>query len=129
EPSGAGRCFHHIMRAAAIAVLGLSACRVAHPPATAAGRPIAPDLARIHDASAWRVLNGEATPLSDGDKRALRLSPVGGNRKGSNVALALVESLELTSGTIEVDLNGNGREQASFLGVAFAVAGGDAYEA
>jgi hypothetical protein len=116
------------MRTLALLVLGIVSCRAPAPrPGGAAA--LTPDLAGVGDGTSWTVINGERESFVDGDRRALRLAPVGGNRPGSNVAMALVNGLELAAGTIEIDLKGNGREQASFLGVAFAVAGADAYEA
>jgi hypothetical protein len=73
------------------------------------------------------VVNGESRALRDGGRRVLRLSPIGGNRPGSNVAMALVGGTDFAAGTIDVDLEGS--EQASFLGVAFAVADAGHYEA
>ncbi len=49
--------------------------------------------------------------------------------KGSNVGMALIDGLEFAQGTIRIDLKGNGRERASFLGVAFGVADPKTYEA
>ena len=90
---------------------------------------IAPDLAKINDGRTWKVINGDSnTAVKDG-KSMVRLYPKGGNKKGSNTSMALLESLEFANGTIEVDLRGRGNEQASFLGVAFGVADGKTYEA
>jgi hypothetical protein len=118
------------MRMPALIALGLVACRAPsaplHPaPATA----ITPDLARIDDGKRWRVINGEPRALVEDGRRVVRLRPVGGNMKGSNVALALVDAVELGEGTIEIDLKGNGSAQASFVGVAFAIADAKTYEA
>ncbi|HEX6837905.1 MAG TPA: hypothetical protein VF334_15105, partial [Polyangia bacterium] len=100
--------FLWMMRARALVVLGLVSCATATP---------------------WTVINGERDAFRDGDRRALRLAPIGGNRKGSNVALALAGGRDFDTGTIEIDLKGNGDGQASFLGVAFAVADAQRYEA
>ena len=90
---------------------------------------IAPDLAKINDGRTWQVINGESnTAVKDG-KSVVRLYPKGGNKKGSNISMALLESLQFANGTIEVDLRGRGKEQASFLGVAFGVADGKTCEA
>ena len=77
----------------------------------------------------WSVVNGESQAARDGGRRALRLQPIGGNRPGSNVAMALVDERAFATGTIELDLKGNGDAQASFVGVAFAVADAQHYEA
>lgn len=95
------------MRARALIVLGLVSC---HP-------------------TTWAILNGETAAGTDDGRRALRLAPIGGNHKGSNVALALAGGAEFATGAIDIDLKGNGDAQASFLGVAFAVADAQSYEA
>src|SRR5262249_32662110 len=64
-----------------------------------------------------------------GGTEALRIAPIGGNRKGSNVAMALVESGAFGDVTLDVDLEGNGEDRPAFLGVAFAVADAQTYEA
>jgi hypothetical protein len=99
------------------------------PVCSAEQKPISPDLARINDAGAWQLINGEANTSVDDGLSVVRLSPKGGNLKGSNVGLALVDGLEFTEGTIEIDLRGKGKEQASFLGVAFGVGDAKKYEA
>lgn len=100
------------------------------PPGPPGGdRAIAPDLAKIDDRTVWSVVNGESATGAEGDRRVVRLGPRGGDTKGSNVGLALVKGLEFDEGAIEVDLKGKGKEQRSFLGVAFGAAGGAAFEA
>ena len=79
--------------------------------------------------SSWELINGESRVSRENGRRVLRLSPVGGNRPGSNVAMALVDGRRFGEGTIDVDLRGNGEQQASFVGVAFAVADGKTFEA
>jgi hypothetical protein len=102
---GALRCLYR-MRLYAVAVLALVSCR-AH----------------------YSIVNGASTSSIEDGKRATRLSPTGGNRKGSNVAMALVDGSEFGEGTIEIDLKGNGNGQPSFLGVAFGISDGKTYEA
>jgi hypothetical protein len=80
-------------------------------------------------ATRWSMVNGESRALRESGRRGLRLAPIGGNRPGSNVAMALVDGAAFATGTIDVDLEGNGGGQASFLGVAFAVADAEHYEA
>jgi hypothetical protein len=87
-----------------------------------------PDLDKISDPEVWRVVNGTVSASADGGKH-VRLAPIGGNRKGSNVALALVQGVELEEGALEIDLLGGGADQASFLGVAFGVASPEVHEA
>lgn len=138
------------MRPYALAVLGFLSCRSlplplrqpAQPSRVTAKRPgppndfaggaheaITPDLAKIDDGKTWRVINGEPRPSLEHGRRVARLSPSGGNRKGSNVAMALVEGLQFPRGTVEIDLKGNGEGQASFLGIAFGIVDDKSYEA
>jgi len=65
---------------------------------------VAPDLRRVTDAKAWRVINGEVQLSNEGGRPTLRLSPLGGNRQGSNVAMALVRGVHFAHGQIDVDL-------------------------
>jgi len=74
------------------------------------------------------VINGELH-LSNEGKPAVRLAPIGGDRQGSNLAMALVRGAGFAQGDIEVDLRGNAAGQSSFLGIAFAVTDGNAHEA
>lgn len=78
---------------------------------------------------AWTTTNAESHTAVENDKRVLRLAPIGGNHKGSNVAMALVTNVAFAEGTVDVDLRGAGEGAASFLGIAFGVAGADRYEA
>jgi hypothetical protein len=86
-------------------------------------------LALVSCRAHYNVINGASTSSMEDGKRATRLSPTGGNMKGSNVAMALVDRSEFGEGTIEIDLKGNGNGQASFLGVAFSITDGKNYEA
>lgn len=88
-----------------------------------------PDLAKFGAPGQWVVLNGETSTAVEGGVRVARLSPIGGNRQGSNFALALVDGLKFREGTIEVDLRGNGEAQKSFLGIAFGVVDQATHEA
>lgn len=92
-------------------------------------RELRPDVTRLDDASRWTSINIETRSANDGDKHAVAVSPIGGNRKGSNVGMAIVRDLSFQTGTIDVDLRGAGEEGASFLGVAFGVIDATRYEA
>ena len=81
----------------------------------ARGKTLTPALAKIGDAKAWRVLNGDA----EAGGSVVQLKPKGEPGPGSNVALALVEGVELAEGTFEIDLKGAGPVERSFLGLAF----------
>ncbi len=99
------------------------------PLCSAEEKAIRPDLGKINDGKTWSVVNADANPAVVDGKSLVRLYPKGGNTKGSNVGMALVDGLEFAEGTLEVDLKGNGEKQASFLGVAFGVADGKTFEA
>ena len=109
-------------------MLAVSAVRAAAPakdPATA----FAPDLGKVGDATVWRVTNGEVRAAQENGRLVVHLSPIGGNRKGSNVAMALVEGVEFAEGTLEVDLRGDPAGKASFVGIAFGATDGETHEA
>lgn len=110
-----------------LALLFLTAATmsVPNPPAT-----IAPDLGKVTDGKTWRVVNGAVRVTEEKGKPVVHLSPTGGDRKGSNVALALVEGAELAEGTFEIDLRGDPAGKASFVGVVFnATEDGKTHEA
>jgi len=90
---------------------------------------IRPDVARIGDATAWRVANAESRVALEDGRQVLRLAPLGGNRKGSNVGLALVAGVTCAEAAIDVDLRGQGEAGASFVGIAFGVVDASRYEA
>ena len=90
---------------------------------------IRPDVARIGDATTWSVANAESRVAVEDGVQVLRLAPVGGNRKGSNVGLALVVGVTCAEAAIDVDLRGAGETGASFIGIAFGVADPTRYEA
>ncbi|HMG56498.1 MAG TPA: hypothetical protein VK601_23520 [Kofleriaceae bacterium] len=90
---------------------------------------IRPDVAKIGDATAWSVVNAESRAALEDGRQVLRLAPLGGNRKGSNVGLALVAGVTCAEAAIDVDLRGQGEAGASFVGVAFGVADPSRYEA
>jgi hypothetical protein len=95
-----------------------------------AGRSaIRPDVTTIGDAGKWSVVNVEPRVAVEDGKHVLRLAPVGGNRKGSNVGMALVAGVTCAEGAIDVDLRGGGEASASFVGIAFGVADARRYEA
>jgi hypothetical protein len=99
------------------------------PAGSAAAKEIAPDLSRLKDAKSWSVINGEASTAMEKGKRVVHLKPKGRVPRGSNIGLALVEGVEFGEGTLEVDLKGKGKFEASFLGVAFGAADAKTFEA
>jgi predicted methyltransferase len=106
---------------APLLLLGLLSC--------ATSRVVAPDLARMDDRGAWNIVNSDRRGGMQGRIAVATLDPHGGDGPGSNVALALVEGLPFTEGTIDVDLKGGGADKPSFLGVVFGVDDLTSYEA
>jgi predicted methyltransferase len=97
--------------------------------ACASSRAVTPDLARMEDRAAWNVVNSDRRGAMQGGLAVATLDPRGGDGPGSNVALALVDGLPFTEGTIDVDLKGGGADTPSLLGVAFGVDDPTSYEA
>jgi len=91
--------------------------------------PLRPDVTAIADREHWQAVNIDARASSEPAKRLVTIGPTGGNRKGSNVGMALVAGLTFDQGTIDVDLRGLGEANASFVGIAFGVADPSHYEA
>jgi hypothetical protein len=90
---------------------------------------IEPDLSKINDAKAWSVINADCATATEAGKRIARLKPKGKSNTPSDIGLGLVQGIEFSEGTLEVDLKGKGKTQASFLGVAFNVADESNFEA
>jgi len=86
---------------------------------------LAPDLARVNDVKSWRVIDADASM----DGPVVRLKPHGDPAVGSHIGLALVQQLKFSEGTLEIDLRGGGKQEASFLGLAFGVADAKTFEA
>ena len=86
---------------------------------------LAPDVARVNDATSWRVIDADASV----DGPVVRLKPHGDPAVGSHIGLALVQNVKFSEGTLEIDLRGAGPQQASFLGLAFGVADANTFEA
>lgn len=93
-------------------------------------KAIAPDLSQINDGKSWKVINSNSDAALEDGKRVVRLNPKGGDIPGaSNTGMALVEGLEFSEGTLEIDLKGKGKQERSFLGLAFSVVDDKTYEA
>jgi len=84
-----------------------------------------PDLGQVNDAKRWRVIDADASV----EGPVVRLKPHGDPAVGSHIGLALVQNVKFSEGTLEIDLRGGGKQQASFLGVAFGVADAKTFEA
>ena len=108
--TGLGRLLDGITGTIASLLVSLSV--VAAADADAAGRVTTPDLI-LTAAEGGRVVNGTATPISEGARRGLRLD----ERPGQGVAW--IKGLDFGTGTIEADLRGKDVLQRSFVGIAF----------
>src|SRR4051794_4357186 len=90
---------------------------------------LAPDLSKLDDPKTWTLINVNASSSTEEGQPIAHLDPIGGNRKGSNFGLAIVEGATFDTGTIEIDLKGNAPPDQSFLGVAFNLTDEKTYEA
>lgn len=88
-----------------------------------------PDLGLLGDSQYWRLINGGVATRTENGQVVAELAPIGGNLQGSNIALAQVHGLQFATGTIDIDLRGNGAAAGSFLGIAFGVADATTHEA
>jgi hypothetical protein len=88
-----------------------------------------PDLARVNDGKVWSVINADCNAALEDGKSVVRLKPKAKVKTPSNIGLAVVEGLDFTEGTLEIDLKGRGKAETSFLGLAFNVADGKTFEA
>ena len=101
-----------------VALTGLST-----PSSALQQRPIEPDLSQLASRGLQINANRTAAPLTDGNRKGLRLS------EGAGEGPAYLEGMELGTGTIELDIRGKDVQGQSFVGVAFAGADGTTYEA
>lgn len=90
-------------------------------------KAITPDLGKIADGKSWKVYNATPKAVDLEGRHAVRLKAKGDSAEGI-IGLALVEGVEFTTGTIEIELKGKNVRQESFLGVAFNVAGEKTFE-
>jgi hypothetical protein len=88
-----------------------------------------PDLSRINDGKAWMLINASPHAVSETGTSVVRMKPAAKPNTPSNVGLALVNGVEFSEGTLEIDLKGRGPVERCFLGVAFNVADGKKFEA
>jgi len=86
---------------------------------------LTPDVRRVNDAKSWRVIDADAVV----EGPVVHLKPHGDPAVGSHIGLALVRNVTFSEGTLEIDLRGGGKEEASFLGLAFGVADAGTFEA
>jgi hypothetical protein len=85
----------------------------------------AADLGRLNDADNWRVIDADASV----EGPVVHLKPHGDPAVGSHIGLALVQNVTFSEGTLEIDLRGAGKQEASFLGLAFGVVDARTFEA
>jgi len=93
--------------------------------AVLSAQTLAPDLGRLNDPGSWRVIDADATV----EGPVAHLKPHGDPAVGSHIGLALVQKMKFSEGTLEIDLRGAGKQEASFLGLAFGVADARTFEA
>jgi hypothetical protein len=86
---------------------------------------LAPDLGRVNDAKSWRLIDADASV----EGAIVRLKPHGDPAVGSHIGLALVQHLKFSEGTLEIELRGAGKQEASFLGLAFGAEDAKTFEA
>jgi hypothetical protein len=86
---------------------------------------LSPDFARVNDATSWRLIGADATV----EGSVMHLKPHGDPRVGSHIGLALLQNVKFSEGTLEIDLRGAGKQEPSFLGMAFGVADAKTFEA
>jgi hypothetical protein len=81
------------------------------------------DLSLVNDGKMFNVVNADAELTKRaGGPTIVNLKVKGGDIRGrSNIGLALVEGLEFSEGTIELDMKGFGRTQPCFLGIGLNV--------
>ncbi|HZR22082.1 MAG TPA: hypothetical protein VFA59_00750 [Vicinamibacterales bacterium] len=91
----------------------------------AAQGAVAPDLSRVNDAKTWRVIDADATV----NAHIVRLKPHGDPAVGSHIGLAVLQNVTFSEGTLDVDLRGGGKTQASFVGLAFGLVDEKTFEA
>ena len=86
-------------------------------------RTLEPDLAKLADGKGLEVFHRTASSFSDGERTGLRLSENAGD------GVAYLQGIELSNGTIELDVRGKDVQQQSFVGVAFHGVDGTTYDA
>jgi hypothetical protein len=99
-------------------------------PGFASEKGVAPDLSQIKQPQSWSLLNAAYETTTKQGNSAVRLWPkVERVKTPSNIAMAVVEGLEFSEGTLEIDLKGRGKVQRCFLGLAFGVRDAKNFEA
>ena len=99
------------------------------PLAYARDKVITPNFSQINDRKIWNVINADWDTDKEDGRNVVRMRPTGLAKTPSDIGLALVEGVEFTEGTLEVDLKGKGKVQRTFLGVGFNVVDENTFEA
>lgn len=84
---------------------------------------IIPDLTKIVEGEDWKIVNREARIIKENDQLSVYFE----SRPGSGVAW--LENVELTNGTIEIDIKGKNVPGRSFIGIAFRGVDEETYDA
>jgi hypothetical protein len=90
---------------------------------------ITPDLSRIDDGKVWSAINADCRTAMENGKRVVRIRPKATVHTPSNIGIAVVEGVEFSEGTVELDIKGKSQIQSTFPGVAFNVVDGKTFEA
>lgn len=90
---------------------------------------ITPDLSKISDGKTWSLINASTELTTENGQHVVKLKPLGLSTTPSDIGLAIVENLEFSESTLEIDLKGKGKQLASFLGLAFNVGDAHTFEA
>jgi hypothetical protein len=91
--------------------------------AAAQAKTITPDLGALAERNSLKLFKRGASPLVEGARKGLRLSAAPGE------GVAFLPQIELSNGTIEIDVRGKDVAQQSFVGVAFHGVDDAAYDA
>ncbi len=90
---------------------------------TAQPRTITPDLAALFERRQLQVFNRDASGLTDGERKGVRLNATPGD------GVAYIPGVEMANGTIELDVRGKDAQGQSFVGVAFHGVDATTYDA
>lgn len=80
---------------------------------------IKPEISKIGNNNVWTLVNAKDSAYIENGHNVVKLYPAGKEVGNNNLALAWVNHLEFSTGTIEVELKGKDIRQQSFLGIAF----------
>jgi hypothetical protein len=75
------------------------------------------DLQQLFKEKKLITYNGNAVPLTDGDKKGISVQSTG--KTGSREGVVWLKDVAFSTGTIEIDLRGKDVLQKSFIGIAF----------